>query len=302
MSAVDRALARLESSRLGHAQAMDRAHQAQREAPLGGEVVGWNAKSGQALIGTPGGVIPATPISNGHPSASPCRLLTSGAGRPQVDWIPHRPDAPVEPESDRPVYIYKERLGDIERSESFVLEVKLGGARKTYQLGDRTKLTKSGDIEIDEPELPDGVFAAFSPQTGKLKNGKFIWQNGETQETARSGICSNCRPFVLFAGITNADSPRLDLSSFANPGIPGLSRRKVDGRINPEISLIWRLVEVGGDGLSQVLYGNGDVSETGELLTLPAEFVSSYSYNGYMEIQIGCSIKTADSTTPHWPD
>ncbi|MPM89072.1 hypothetical protein SDC9_136180 [bioreactor metagenome] len=38
---------------------------------------------------------------------------------------------------------------------------------------------------------------------------------------------------------------------------------------------------------SGVIYGNGSIDKGGRLVGLPGEFVSGYSYNGYMQLQQG---------------
>ena len=51
----------------------------------------------------------------------------------------------------------------------------------------------------------------------------------------------------------------------------------------------WRLIEVGDPrdcGGSH--YGNGSIDECGKLVGLQNEYCSTYSYDGFMELQQGC--------------
>lgn len=51
----------------------------------------------------------------------------------------------------------------------------------------------------------------------------------------------------------------------------------------------WRLIEVGEDGeCDGSHYGSGEIDECGRLVGLEDEFCSSFSYDGYMELQEGC--------------
>jgi hypothetical protein len=47
---------------------------------------------------------------------------------------------------------------------------------------------------------------------------------------------------------------------------------------------VWRLRETGAG----LVYGSGVVDQNGRLVGLPDSFRSSYSYAGYMQIEIGC--------------
>jgi len=62
----------------------------------------------------------------------------------------------------------------------------------------------------------------------------------------------------------------------------------------------WRLIETGSCyRYSHPWYGAGCVDSTGRLVGLPSSFTSQYSYNGYMQLQIGC--RSASGTQINWP-
>ena len=115
-------------------------------------------------------------------------------------------------------------------------------------------------------------------KTGKIirsqKNGKLIdcW------------VCPCCTPKVIASQITNARTgpKEWDLRPYQgeNMGIPGAK---------------WRLRDVGESHYNNpqanctgVKYHEGWIDEKGVLVGLPDKFVSTYSYNGYMQIQQGC--------------
>ena len=51
----------------------------------------------------------------------------------------------------------------------------------------------------------------------------------------------------------------------------------------------WRLIEVANPRTcGGVHYNSGNIDECGKLVGLPDKFCSTYSYDGYMEIQQGC--------------
>lgn len=88
-----------------------------------------------------------------------------------------------------------------------------------------------------------------------------------------------CVKVVLAEFVTNATNERRcwDLRPYQPPFRAG------------SCSGFWRLIEIGCcfPG-SYPWYGAGCVNEFGELVNLPEEFCSTYSYDGYMELQIGC--------------
>ena len=125
-------------------------------------------------------------------------------------------------------------------------------------------------------------------KTGKIirkkKNGRLIvcW------------VCPCCKPKVLASTITNASSgpKEWDLKPYQKErmGLPGAR---------------WRIRDVGEShhnnpnaSCSGSIYYNGTIDEKGKLTGLPNKFVSSYSYNGYMELQMGC---VRDDGSIEWP-
>ena len=98
-------------------------------------------------------------------------------------------------------------------------------------------------------------------------------------------VCPCCKPRVIASCITNGSSEStktwwLTAWQGDNIGFPG-------GR--------WRLRDVGeahhnnsSAGCSGSIYNNGAIDSKGRLVGLPDKFVSSYGYNGYMELQQGC--------------
>jgi hypothetical protein len=109
----------------------------------------------------------------------------------------------------------------------------------------------------------------------KEKNGKLVicW------------VCPCCEPKVIASKITNSryeSQKRWNLRPYQGDkvGLPGAR---------------WRLRDVGeahhnnpDANCSGTQYNSGIVDENGKLVGLPDEFVSSYSYNGYMQLQQGC--------------
>ena len=70
----------------------------------------------------------------------------------------------------------------------------------------------------------------------------------------------------------------------SSTGINVMDLRDCQGKGKGTPGCRWRLVEVSRDRE----YYSGDVDCDGELVGLPPEYVSSYSYDGYMELQIEC--------------
>jgi hypothetical protein len=57
----------------------------------------------------------------------------------------------------------------------------------------------------------------------------------------------------------------------------------------------WRLQES-----NAVIYGQGTVDKNGRLTGLQSSYKSSYSYYGYMRLEIGCIKKNGVITWPTW--
>jgi len=113
--------------------------------------------------------------------------------------------------------------------------------------------------------------------------GKIVLKPGGGQSVLDSGKfavfnskelcpeCCECKPKTIAMFTTNSSNPVWDLTPYQGDGIapPGS---------------VWRLQETG----SNLLYGSGNVNADGKLVGLPASFRSSYTYDGYMRLEIGC--------------
>ncbi len=100
--------------------------------------------------------------------------------------------------------------------------------------------------------------------------------------------CDCCKPKVLASFVANAayaDRRTWNLTPYQGPGI--------DDTNCPHVQ--WRLIETGA-GLQ---YGNGQINSNGELVGLPNSFTTSYSYDGYMKLQLAC--KNAKTGNIEWP-
>ena len=96
-------------------------------------------------------------------------------------------------------------------------------------------------------------------------------------------LCCGCKPKVLGSYITNAEtSPTWDLTPY-------------QGLHQAPSNSYWRIIETG----ACLVYHTGCVDKRGQLVNLPDEFRTNYSYNGYMELQIGCYDPKDDLI--HWP-
>lgn len=93
-----------------------------------------------------------------------------------------------------------------------------------------------------------------------------------------------CSTDVLASQTTNPDTPVFDLSAYQDPYSTGTL-----------CGAQWRVVEIGYG----VVHYSGVVSDTGILVDLPDNYTSPYSYNGYMELQIGCVDCVTGEVT--WP-
>ena len=118
----------------------------------------------------------------------------------------------------------------------------------------------------------------------KKKNGRLVvcW------------VCPCCKPRVIASKITNAGDGRKtwNLRPYQGDkgGLPGAR---------------WRIRDVGEShhnnsdaSCSGTIYNSGTIDGNGKLTGLPNEFVSGYSYNGYMELQQGC---VRDDGSIEWP-
>lgn len=130
------------------------------------------------------------------------------------------------------------------------------------------------------------------PTAGKarlFKVGKrSLRTTGKAQLFTTSGRCSECcTPYVLASFTTNSSNPTWNLTPYQGPG-----------KATP--CAFWRLIETGSCyPYSYPWYGAGCVDSTGRLVGLPSSFTSQYSYNGYMQLQIGC--RSASGTQINWP-
>ena len=99
--------------------------------------------------------------------------------------------------------------------------------------------------------------------------------------------CCSCEPFVLASFTTNPQNPCWDLTPYQGPdqAPPGS---------------FWRIIEMGSCYPSGYpWYGAGCVDGDGQLVGLPNQFCSNYSYDGYLELQIGCL--SFEGTQIIWP-
>ena len=138
----------------------------------------------------------------------------------------------------------------------------------------------------EEKELPNILWR-------DKKTGKII-RKEKTGRLVVCWVCPCCKPKVIASAITNAQTgpKEWDLRPYQKEqiGLPGAR---------------WRLRDVGedhhnnpGESCSGTVYGEGRIDEKGRLIGLPDTFVSDYSYNGYMEIQMGCVREDGDI---EWP-
>jgi hypothetical protein len=99
-----------------------------------------------------------------------------------------------------------------------------------------------------------------------------VRKNGSLSVANANGRCPDCccKPKIL-ATYTTLNYGTWDLTPYQGDGIgpPGSA---------------WRLWE-SSYGLT---YGSGNVDQNGRLVGLPDSFKSTYSYAGYMRIEIGC--------------
>ena len=89
--------------------------------------------------------------------------------------------------------------------------------------------------------------------------------------------CDECETRVIASFTTNRNNPIWDLTPYQGPGI---------GTPNAK----WRLWER-SYGLEYVV---GNIDSDGTLVGLQSQFESSYYYDGYMELQQGCTNRCCD--------
>ena len=116
------------------------------------------------------------------------------------------------------------------------------------------------------------------------KNKKLIWNKGKGKLIVCE-LCPCCEPKVIASTITNRNDGRAEWNLKPYQNVKGLAAP----------GAYWRIRDVGeahhddnGKPCSGIIYNTGRVDKDGILTGLPDKFVSSYSYNGYMELQIGC--------------
>jgi len=136
---------------------------------------------------------------------------------------------------------------------------------------------------------------ATQGKTVILETGKRgLRQSGKGALYDEDGKCPECccKIKVLASFVTNSQNPVWDLTPYqgermASPGA------------------FWRLIEMGSCYPGYYpWYGAGCVDANGKLVGLPNEFRSGYSYNGYMQLQIGCENENDEhQVDPHidWP-
>jgi len=116
------------------------------------------------------------------------------------------------------------------------------------------------------------------------RSESFLFSSSE----ARGGwqFCT-CEPFVLGSQTSNGADPARrcwDLGPFSG-AFPELAQAANDAII----CTVWRIIELSTCYPEQSpWYGFGRVNGEGYLVGLPAEFCSTFAYDGYLELQIGC--------------
>ena len=126
--------------------------------------------------------------------------------------------------------------------------------------------------------MPDETQRGEITVVGKGSIG--VLKGGFIAVLNKRGECENCcpikcTPYVLATKTTNQSNPTWDLTPYQGKGI---AKKR---------SAAWRLIER-GHGLQ---YGNGEVNRDRQLVGLPNEFRTGFSYDGYMELQIACRDK-----------
>lgn len=110
------------------------------------------------------------------------------------------------------------------------------------------------------------------------------------KSTGRVGIaldparCCPCTPLVVASYVTNGAVPEKrcwDLRPYQN--------YRFSLGCHP-----WRLIET----VHCMVHASGSIAGDGKLSNLPAEFCSTYLYEGFMELQVGCLNPDGSSTWP----
>lgn len=130
-----------------------------------------------------------------------------------------------------------------------------------------------------------------------------LWQDFKTKtiiKKKKNGhltvcwTCPCCKPRVIASKITNAST-----------GAATWNLRPYQGEHMGLPGARWRLRDVGEShhnnpnaSCSGSQYNEGTIAQNGKLTGLPAEFVSGYYYNGYMELQQGCVLEDGSI---QWP-
>lgn len=112
----------------------------------------------------------------------------------------------------------------------------------------------------------------------RLSKSKLLVKRGSKIMNCQQCPCE-CEPYIIAEWTTNASNPQpqgtvkcIDFTPYRGDGV-GIPGAK------------WRSIETGACLLRG---GSGDVDEKGKLVGLPQKYCTSYSYNGYVKLQIGC--------------
>jgi hypothetical protein len=134
-------------------------------------------------------------------------------------------------------------------------------------------------------KMPDkndrGKITLFAKgRIGVLKGGVIAVLNKDGECTTCCG--GDCEPYIMARKTTNSANQIWDLTPYQGRG-----KAKKN-------TTHWRIIE----SSYRLNYGSGTVDDERELVDLPNQFRSSYSYNGYMELQIGCEDENGNI---EWP-
>jgi len=126
-----------------------------------------------------------------------------------------------------------------------------------------------------------------------FKNGKIVLEDGKVILCDRCPC--KCEPKVIASFITNGSDEsrkRWNLRPYQRDHVG-------------DYGGYWRIRDVGEAhhnnpeaSCSGSIYNNGTIDKNGRLEGLPDEFVSGYSYNGYMELQQGCEDEDGNIVWP----
>jgi hypothetical protein len=117
-------------------------------------------------------------------------------------------------------------------------------------------------------------------RVGVLKGGAIAVYNKDGECVTCCG--DDCKPYVMASQTTNSANPIWDLTPYQGPG-----KAKKN-------STHWRIIERS----YRLQYGSGRITEERELENLPDQFRTAYSYNGYLELQIGCADEKGNISWP----